>query len=186
MKSGVLLLLGLVALIWVVELVNAFATTDHALNAYGILPRHTDGLRGIPLAPLLHGGSDHAMSNTLPLLVLGGLVALRGGGVFAGVTLFVVVVGGAGVWIAGRDAIHVGASGLVFGYFGYLVARGWYERSILSIIVAIVVAILYGFSIILGVLPTDGFISWEAHLFGLIAGVLAARLSKPKRDSRDG
>ena len=78
------------------------------------------------------------------------------------------------MWLLGRSAVHIGASGLVFGYFGYLVARGWYERRFGSILLAIVVIILYG-GLILGVLPARGLVSWEAHLFGLIAGVLAAR-----------
>ena len=78
------------------------------------------------------------------------------------------------MWLLGRSAVHIGASGLVFGYFGYLVARGWYERRLGSILLAIAVIILYG-GLILGVLPARGLVSWEAHLFGLIAGVLAAR-----------
>ena len=89
------------------------------------------------------------------------------------------MVGGVAVWGLGRTAIHVGASGLVFGYFGYLLARGWYDRKLSSILIAIAVLLLYG-GLLLGVLPKGGFISWEEHLFGLIAGLLAARLTKRK------
>ena len=110
------------------------------------------------------------MSNSIPFLVLGGLIALRGRQVLLRVSFIVIGLGGAGVWALGRPAIHIGASGLVFGYFGYLVARGWYERRLGSILMAIVVIILYG-GLIVGVLPTPGIVSWEAHLFGLIAGV---------------
>ena len=81
------------------------------------------------------------------------------------------------MWLVGRPAVHIGASGLVFGYFGYLLAQGWYERSFVSIAVAVAVLLLYG-SIIFGVLPQGGFISWEGHLFGLVAGVLAARMGR--------
>ena len=129
-----------------------------------------DGLWGIPLAPFLHGGFGHALSNTVPLLMLGGLVAARGWQTLLGVTLFVVLLGGAGVWLVARGASHIGASGLVFGYFGYLVARGWYDRRIVSILIAVVVIVVYG-GLIFGVLPTDGRVSWEGHLTGLIAGV---------------
>ncbi len=101
-------------------------------------------------------------------------MAIRGRQVLLAVSVFIILVGGLGVWALGRPAIHIGASGLVFGYFGYLVAVGWYERRLGSILTAIVVVALYG-GLIAGVLPTPGLISWEAHLFGLIAGVLAAR-----------
>ncbi len=102
------------------------------------------------------------------------LSAFWGRQVLLRVSFIVIAVGGSGVWLLGRSAVHIGASGLVFGYFGYLVARGWYERRLGSILLAIAVIILYG-GLILGVLPARGLVSWEAHLFGLIAGILAAR-----------
>jgi membrane associated rhomboid family serine protease len=114
------------------------------------------------------------MSNTIIFLGLSSLIAPRGSKILLWVSLFIILLGGVGVWVLGRSAIHVGASGLVFGYFGYLVSRGWYERRPGSILVAIAVIVLYG-GLIVGVLPVPGFISWESHLFGLIAGVLAAR-----------
>ncbi len=175
------LLLTFLVAIWVVEVVNAFL--GHRLNAYGVLPRTVEGLRGIPLSPFLHGGFGHLAANTLPLLVLGGLVAVRRRGNFLGVMVFIIFVGGAGLWLVGRSALHVGASGLVFGYFGYLVARGWYERSVLSILVALAVILVFGGGIFLGSLPTAGFVSWEGHLCGLAAGGLAAKLTRPARPS---
>ena len=177
MKSSAFWILGFLSVIWAVELLNGFL--DHQLNGWGILPRTTLGLIGIPLSPFLHGSFSHAVTNTVPLLVLGGLVGLRGSQTLAGVSLFVVIVGGVAVWGLGRTAIHVGASGLVFGYFGYLLARGWYDRKPSSVLIAIAVLLVYG-GLILGVLPTRSFISWEAHLFGLIAGLLAARLTGKK------
>ena len=99
-------------------------------------------------------------------------------------TLFVVLLGGAGVWLAARGGSHIGASGLVFGYFGYLVARGWYDRRIVSILIAIVVMVVYG-GLLFGVLPTGGRVSWEGHLTGLIAGVLVARFGKAGRREED-
>ena len=195
--GALLLLLIFVAAIWVVHIVNGLLF-DGSLNRYGLTPMALPyrwlsefepsvsyaavSLRGILLSPLLHGSFSHLLSNTLPLLVLGGFVALRGARTLIGVSLFVVVLGGLLVWLVGRPAVHIGASGLVFGYFGYLLAQGWYERSFLSIVVAVAVLLLYG-GIIFGVLPQGGFISWEGHLFGLIAGILAARMS---RDDEDG
>ncbi len=178
MKQGFVLLGIFVAAIWVVAAVDFLM--DNRFAGYGIVPRTVDGLWGIPLAPFLHGGFGHVISNTVPLLMLGGLVAARGWQTLLGVTLFVVLLGGAGVWLVARGGYHIGASGLVFGYFGYLVARGWYDRRIVSILIAVVVIVVYG-GLIFGVLPTGDRVSWEGHLTGLIAGVLAARFDKPDR-----
>ena len=182
MKQGFVLLGVFVAAIWVLAGVDFLM--DNRLAEYGIVPRTMDGLWGIPLAPFLHGGFGHVISNTVPLLLLGGLVATRGWQTLLGVTLFVVLLGGAGVWLVARGGSHIGASGLVFGYFGYLVARGWYDRRIVSILIAVVVIVVYG-GLIFGVLPTGGRVSWEGHLTGLIAGVLVARFGKPQRRDKD-
>ena len=180
MKLSVIWIFGSLAAMWVVEIINGFI--GHRLSLWGILPRTTPGLIGIPLIPFLHGSFNHVLSNTIPFLVLGGLVGLRGGQKLVGISLFIIVAGGAGVWLLGRPAVHVGASGLVFGYFGYLVANGWFDRRPLSILAAIAVIVVYG-SLVFGVIPTTGFVSWEAHLFGLLAGVLAARLTRRGRNA---
>ena len=172
MKPSFQVLLAIVAAMWAVEIVNTFI--DHRLDEYGILPRTTSGLIGIPLAPFLHAGIGHVLSNTLPLLALGMLVLIQTKRAFAVTTLFIVLVGGAGVWLIGRSDYHVGASGLVFGYFGFLVTRGWFDRRFFTILMAVAVLVLYG-SLLLGALPTQGFVSWEGHLCGLLAGALAAR-----------
>ena len=142
-------------------------------SQYGILPRDTDFLIGIPLHIFVHSDFRHLLSNSAPLLALGGLIAFRGAGNLLGISAFITLFAGAGVWLIGRYAIHIGASSLVFGYFGYLVAEGFFERrllhKILSVVVAIVVFVLYG-RILMGVLPVDAFISWEGHLMGLIGG----------------
>ena len=180
MKLSVIWIFGSLAVMWVVEIINGFI--GHRLSLWGILPRTTPGLIGIPLSPFLHGSFNHVLSNTIPFLVLGGLVGLRGGQKLVGISLFIIAAGGAGVWLLGRPAVHVGASGLVFGYFGYLVANGWFDRRPLSILAAIAVILVYG-SLVFGVIPTTGFVSWEAHLFGLLAGVLAARLTRRGRNA---
>jgi len=166
-------LLQFIALLWAIEIVNSL--TGHSLNTWGILPRQLQGVPGILLWPLLHGSFFHLISNTVPLLILGYLATLRGTANFVRLTLFITVVSGVGVWLFARTAWHVGASGLIFGFFGYLLARGWYERSLKSAAIALVVLVVYG-GLIFGVLPRGGQVSWEGHLFGLLAGVLAARL----------
>ena len=122
-KSRASVMAGLVALLWVIEIVNFLA--GHALNQYGLLPGTTRGIWGIFLSPFLHGSFSHLILNTVPLLVLGWLVIIRGVGTFMLVSLTIIALGGLGVWEFGRQAYHVGASGLIFGYFGYLVARGF-------------------------------------------------------------
>ena len=172
------LLLGCVVFLWGIECVNALL--DHRLNRWGILPRTLTGLVGIPLSPFLHGSFAHLMLNTVPLVTLGSFVAFYGTRVFLAVSLWIMFLSGAALWLFGRSAYHVGASSVLFGYFGYLVARGWYERSITALLVAFLTLVLYG-SIVWGALPTRSYISWEGHLFGLLAGVLMARYTTPQR-----
>lgn len=164
--------LALLGVIWCVELVNALL--GHRLNAFGILPRTVHGLTGIVAAPLLHVSLAHTLANTLPLLVLGWLVSLRGAARFARVAVAVTLVGGLAVWLLGRPSYHVGASGLVFGLFGYLLAGAWYERSFAALAAALAAVALYG-GLVWGLVPSRG-MSVESHLFGLLAGILVARL----------
>lgn len=165
---------ALVAGIWMLE---GFDTlSGHALDQYGITPRRISELPDIFTAPFLHVGFVHIMANTIPLAVLGFLTALRGVGRLAVVSLTVIVVGGLGVWLtAPPHTVTLGASILVFGYFGYLVTRGLVERRAGDLVVAVVVALLYG-TMLLGVLPIHPGMSWQGHLFGLSGGVLAAWL----------
>jgi len=174
---------GAVALAWSVEVVDVLVL-DSRLDEYGIEPRDRDGLRGIVLAPVLHGGLAHVAANTLPFLTLGALVALRTLRVLGLVTVLVALVGGLGVWLVGETgSVHVGASGLVFGYIGFLLLRGAVERTPGSLLVSLLVAVLYGGALV-GVVPTDGSVSWEGHLFGFLGGVLAARVVPSRRRGR--
>src|SRR5215468_6144405 len=176
-RQQISLLLGCVALLWIIECVNALL--DYRLNRWGILPRTSAGLVGIPLSPFLHGSFTHLILNTVPLVTLGGLVAFYGTRVFLAVSFWIILLSGTALWLLGRSAYHIGASSVIFGYFGYLVARGWYERSVTALLVAILTLGLYG-GIVWGVLPTQSYVSWEGHLFGLLAGVLVARLATPR------
>ncbi len=165
------LLSGFVLLTVVLEAVNAYL--DHRLNVLGINPASATPFPGILLAPFLHASFSHLIVNAGPFLVLGWLVSLRGVGKFLVISLFIILVGGMGVWLFGRTAFHIGSSGLVFGYFGFLLALGFFERQKESLLISFVVFILYG-GIFIGVLPSQARVSWETHLFGLIAGVIAA------------
>ena len=173
MKARAGVLLGTLAVIWAVSLYGLFAD-DRTVPALALLPRRIEGLAGILTAPLVHASLAHLLANSVPLLVLGGMVAIRGAAYYLATTFAIVVLGGLGLWLIGRDAAHIGASGVIFGYFGFLVARGYYERRLGSIAVAVVVVAAYG-GMIAGVLPRGDGVSWEGHLCGLLAGALWAR-----------
>jgi membrane associated rhomboid family serine protease len=171
---------GLVLLLWVIQFMNALLFSGQ-LAVYGIAPRSIVGLRGILLAPLLHGSFSHLAANTIPLVTLGWLIMLQATRRFWWVTAIAMVVSGLGTWAIGAaSSVHVGASGVIFGYLGFLLARGYFERSVASIGLSVIVLSLYG-GLIWGVLPTQPGVSWEGHLFGFLGGILAARLLSQRR-----
>ena len=160
---------------WGVELADHLLLRQR-LDQWGIVPRRAGGLLGIPLAPLLHGGFDHVAANTLPFLILGWLVLLGSVRQFVIVSALAVLVSGLGVWLLGpNDTTHVGASGLIFGYFGFLVVRAYFERSAVTFLIAGLAVLLYG-GLFLGVLPSAPNVSWVGHLFGFVGGVVAAKM----------
>lgn len=171
-------IVAILAAVWIVEVVNFLL--GHRLTSWGIFPRSFGGLIGIPLAPFIHASFWHAVSNTIPLAILGALTIAAGRSRFWAVTLGVIIFSGVGVWLFARSAHHVGASGLVFGYFGAILATAVFKRTILSIVIAIVTITLYG-GILWGILPTRSYISFEGHLFGLIAGIAVAWLDHKSR-----
>jgi membrane associated rhomboid family serine protease len=180
LRAQALLLAGFVGLIWLAEIADQLLF-DGALDAAGIQPRNRAWLWGIALAPFLHANWAHLAANTVPLVVLGWLVLVRRRLDFLLVTAVVALLGGLGVWLFGRpNTIHIGASGVVFGYLGYLFIRAWVERSLTAMALAVVAALLYG-GALWGVLPTRGSVSWEGHLFGFAGGGAAARLVAPRR-----
>ncbi len=163
-----------------IEVVDAFLLGDRLERHHGLIPRVLTGLDGIVAAPLLHDDLTHVAANLLPLFVLGGLVLLRGLDRFLVVTGIVALGGGLATWLVARSGNHVGASGLVFGYLGYLLAAAFFERSFRAIAVAVVVGLVYG-GLLWGILPTNPGVSFEGHLFGFLAGIAAARLTAPRR-----
>ena len=190
-KVGGATILTFVALLYLIELVDQL--TGQSLEGNGIKPLEADGLRGILFAPLLHGGWDHLLANTVPALVLGFLVTLAGMARFVWATAIIWILGGLGTWLIGNigscqlETNHIGASGLIFGWLAFLLVYGWLTRNLRQIGVSQVVLLVYG-GILWGAVPVlnrCGGVSWQGHLCGAVAGVLAAYwLSSPQREAR--
>lgn len=170
-----------VVLLWILEILDS--ATGHPLDAYGVQPRSEEGLVGVLVAPMLHFGFDHLVSNTVPVAVLGFLALVTGiaRGLLA--TAIIWIVGGLGVWLfAGSQTTHAGASVLVFGWIVYLVVRGFLTGRTTEILIGVAVFLLYS-GALLGVLPGQPGVSWQGHLFGAIGGAVAARVTSRRRDS---
>lgn len=192
-KVGGATVLSFVALLYLVEIVDQLS--GHKLDRNGIRPLETDGLWGVLFAPLLHADWQHLFANTIPLLVLGFLVTLAGMGRFVWATAIIWILGGLGTWLIGDlggcrlETNHIGASGLIFGWLTFLLLFGWFTRHLWQIVVGLAVLFVYG-GILWGAVPVldrCGGVSWQGHLCGAIAGVLAAYwLSRPEREARAG
>lgn len=181
-KGGLLVLCGFVAVLFAIELFNALML--RSLNrTFGLRPRSADGLLDIFTFPLLHADLNHLLSNSLPLIIFGFLVFLSGLKVFLTALSFSWLGSGLTVWLIGNSGVTVGASGLVFGLFSFLLVRGFFNRSWQQILLAVVLFMGYG-SILLGVLPiVAGYVSWQAHLGGAAGGLAAALLLRARRRS---
>ena len=182
--EGLVLLVGIVVLMWVIEVINSL---DHdALDhSGGIYPRNFDHVWAIFTAPFLHVSYTHLIDNTIPFVFMGVIIALRGATRLALVTLIVIVVGGLGTWlVAPGGTVTVGASGVVFGYATYLFARGVFNRSVLEIAIGILVGVVWGGALLASVVPHHG-VSWQGHVCGAIGGVVAAWLLARPRGQPD-
>ncbi len=161
-----------IAAIWVVFVFDRFLP----LEVYGLVPRSPSGLIGIITMPFLHGDIKHLIGNSVPLAVT--LLLLAGSRANSGAIVFLIVIlGGLGLWVFGRNALHIGASGLVFGLIAFHLFAGFFEKRIQSIAIALVVGLLYASTLLQGVLPLHEGVSWDGHLFGAIAGALVAMLT---------
>jgi membrane associated rhomboid family serine protease len=181
--EGLSLLVGIVALMWIVEVINSL--DSYRLNSDGIIPRDAGRVWAIFTSPFLHAGWQHLIDNTIPFVFMGAIIALRGAARLALVTLIVIVVGGLGTWlIAPAGSVTVGASGVVFGYATYLFTRGLFDRSVLQIFTGVIVGVIWGGALLSSVVPHAG-ISWQAHVCGAIGGVVAAYLLAGRRSGRD-
>jgi membrane associated rhomboid family serine protease len=171
---------AVVPVLFGIELADRFLGNDLSRDG-GIHPHHVDGLDGIIFAPLLHASFSHVLANSIPLILLGTFVLSAGGRRFLFTTLFIALVSGVGVWFTGDpNSIVVGASGVVFGYLGVLLMRGLVERSWWNIAVGLLIGLLYGWQLI-GALPGDPQISWQAHAFGFVGGLIAAFIFRRRR-----
>lgn len=191
---GGVTIVSFVVLLYVIELFDSL--TGHRLDDNGIRPLETDGLWGVVVAPLLHANWAHLIANTGPALVLGFLMTLAGLARFLWATAIVWVLGGLGTWLIGNigaptyrgmpvETNHIGASGLIFGWLTFLLVFGFFTRRVWQIVVGVIVLFVYG-GILLGVLPGTLGVSWQGHLCGAVAGVLAAYLlSSPERKARE-
>jgi membrane associated rhomboid family serine protease len=181
LKARVMLLACFVGSMWAVFFVSAALPFLH-LDQHGIKPRSFSGLQGILFAPWLHAGLWHIVANTSGLVVLGWLCTWPRLANFWQATAGAMLGSGLCAWLLGAPGyVHIGASGLVFGYAGYLVARGFYTRNFIAMLVALFVAFTYGLSMLIGVLPVNPYISWQGHLGGAIGGILAARIAAKGR-----
>jgi len=179
-SAALKLVAAMIAVMWVTEVIDLAA--GQRLDDFGIHPRDVGGLPEILSAPFLHVGFGHLLSNTVPFAVMGAAIAFGGLVRVALVTLVVAVVSGLGVWlVAPSNEVHLGASGVVFGYATYLVTRGILSRRLMEIAVGVAVVAIFGIGLLQGLLPQER-ISWQAHLFGAIGGVVAAYLLAGRRE----
>jgi membrane associated rhomboid family serine protease len=180
--TPVLPVVVMLTVMWVSEIVDT--ALDGRLDRHGIEPREVDGLDGIVFAPFLHGGFGHLIANSLPFLVLGAAICLGSVQRFAVVTVVTALVGGVGTWLTGPErTVHIGASGLVFGYLTYLLSRGLFARKISYLLGGVITFLVYG-GALWGLLPSPG-VSWQGHVFGAAGGVVAAWLLHARREDED-
>jgi membrane associated rhomboid family serine protease len=176
----------LVALCWLVYAVNNLVWGGH-LSQYGIIPRRLGSLPGIMWGPFLHASFHHLVANTVPLLILGGLICLQSSSEFVMITVAGTLLTGGLTWIFARNASHIGASGLIFCFFGYLASMAYFRRTLGTLILSVVCLLAYG-GIVKGILPTSTPVSWESHIAGLASGIILAWLStkmNPTQEDND-
>jgi membrane associated rhomboid family serine protease len=180
-RARAIVLMIFVGMMWIVRGIDMFLPHGLSAAGVGVVPRTWDGLWNIPITPFIHEDFDHLLSNTVPLLILGVLILARGVIEFVFVVFVTTFVSGFGTWLFGEgNAQHIGASGVVFGFFGYLVFRTAFDRKISTGLIALGVAIAYSTSMVYSLIPEDH-ISWSGHFFGFIGGFVAARLRYPHR-----
>jgi membrane associated rhomboid family serine protease len=173
-----------VGVMWIVRVLDSLLPGMGSAAGHGIVPRTWIGIEGIPIAPLIHVSWAHLLANTIPLIILGALVLLRGVSEFVFVVLMSAFIGGAGTWLFGApNTHHIGASGVVFGLFGYLIFRTAFDWRLSSALITVIVGLLYGSAMISGLIPATG-ISWSGHIFAFVGGVIAARVRYPNRARR--
>jgi len=163
-------LLYIIVFLWIVHILSYF----FAINQYGIVPRDISGLWGILFAPVLHNDFSHLTANSVSLFILGMFLITLEHRKSYWIIFALIILGGAGTWLIGRSgAVHIGASGVIYGILGYLITRGLFKRDFKSILISLAVFLLYC-GMIFGVLPVNSSMSWESHLCGFISGIILA------------
>lgn len=162
--------LSLIGILWIVQIVNVLL--GYRLNYLGIYPRHLLGMPGIAFSPFLHGSFNHLFFNSIPLFILINFMLLAGWPLFVQASILIILISGSAIWLFGRPAIHVGASSVVMGYWGYLLIGAYYNPSALSIVLGILCLYYLG-GLFFSIFPSEESVSWEGHLFGLLAGFAA-------------
>ena len=185
---ALILLFSFVALMWVVEagdqVIQTLFEPSQGLDGYGVRPLSSDGLLGILFQPFLHGDWAHLIGNSIALLVLGSIIALSGIRPLISVTLISWLASGVVSWVlGGTGTVHIGASGIVFGYIFYVIVRGLFSRRFLHLLIGLVIGFYYGLEALAGLSPMLDGVSWQGHLGGAIGGVMSA--SGLRRRDRD-
>jgi membrane associated rhomboid family serine protease len=179
-KKALWVMVGLLALLWLVQIVNAVEGYDLS-HEFGLQPRDPASLPEIFSAPFMHSSWGHIEGNSGPLFVFGFLAAYRGVKKWLGVSVLIIVASGLGVWfISPSNSITVGASGLVFGYFGYIIVRGLFDRHPIDIVIGLVMALCFAYQFT-SLLPTDERVSWQGHLFGFAGGIIGGWVFRDRR-----
>lgn len=171
LQANVKVALGIVAIFWIVFFINLLL--GYRLNIFGIYPRRLWGLPGILFSPFLHANFNHLFFNSIPLFVFSDFLLVYGRDKFLHISLIIILCSGLGIWLFGRKAIHVGASSLIMGYFSFLLVMAYRQPSVLTILLAIVTIYYFG-ALFLDLFPREKHVSWEGHLFGFLAGLIAA------------
>ncbi|WP_051275643.1 rhomboid family intramembrane serine protease [Aestuariibacter salexigens] len=170
-EQQIKVVLWVFALLTALEVINLF--TGRLLNLFGLIPRQLGSLPGVLFSPFLHGSLGHFLSNIVTLCVFLLLMLQHGGRRCIGISAWIILTTGVLVWLFGRHAVHVGASGVIYGYFGFLLLAGLLSGKVKLILISLAVGFLYG-GMVFGVLPSRPFISWESHFFGFVAGLMGA------------
>jgi membrane associated rhomboid family serine protease len=183
--EGLVVLGTIVSIMWIVEAVNSL-DSSRLSQSDGIYPRNVDHIWAIFTAPFLHFSFQHLIANTVPFLFMGVIIALQGAKRLVLVSLIVIVVGGVGTWlIAPSGTDTAGASGVVFGYATYLLARGFFNRSALELLTGLIVGVVWGGALLSSIVPHTG-VSWQGHVCGAIGGVVAAYVLRRDRPRKLG
>jgi membrane associated rhomboid family serine protease len=178
-RRALFVMAGVLALLWVIQVIN-WADGYHLNYSYGIQPRDLGSLPDIVTAPFLHISWAHIEGNSGPLFIFGFLAAYRGIWKFAGVTAVVIVTSGLGAWLTeAPNTVGVGASGVVFGYFGYLMVRGFFDRRLIDVLIGLIMALCFAYQFAV-LLPHAG-IGWQAHIGGLLGGIVAGWVFRDRR-----